>query len=291
MTKILLPRGLQGSGKSTWAKQYVIDHPDTVRVCRDDLRFMLGFGWKFNRDNEKLVKEFRNHIIIELFNAGKNIIVDELNLSGNTERYLRQCYSGYSDVEFEIVDFTHVHPNVCIHRDGMRPVAVGSKTILQLWRKYIEPEYQSLDYSDLPTAIICDLDGTLSLFHDKNPYKRDFENDILNDRLNYILNVLSTDNKWHTGGHEIIIVSGRSVEFLEQTAVFLERHRVPFEHLYMRSEGDSRSDVFVKQEIYEKNIKGKYNILCVFDDRKQIKQFWVSQGLFVFDCNQHDVEF
>jgi hypothetical protein len=29
----------------------------------------------------------------------------------------------------------------------------------------------------LPDAIICDLDGTLALFGDRNPYDRDFEND------------------------------------------------------------------------------------------------------------------
>lgn len=32
MAKIILCRGIQGSGKTTWAKQYCKGHPNTIRV-------------------------------------------------------------------------------------------------------------------------------------------------------------------------------------------------------------------------------------------------------------------
>lgn len=45
MSKIILCRGIQGSGKTTWAKQYCKEHPDSIRVNRDDIRAMMGCKW------------------------------------------------------------------------------------------------------------------------------------------------------------------------------------------------------------------------------------------------------
>lgn len=42
MAKIILCRGIQGSGKTTWAKNYCNEHPNSTRVNRDDLRAMMG---------------------------------------------------------------------------------------------------------------------------------------------------------------------------------------------------------------------------------------------------------
>lgn len=38
----------------------------------------------------------------------------------------------------------------------------------------------------------------------------------------------------------------------------------------MRKTGDSRKDFLIKKEIYENELKDKYNILAIFDDRQQV---------------------
>lgn len=41
--KIILTRGIPGSGKSTWAKTWVAESPETrIRLNWDDMRNMLG---------------------------------------------------------------------------------------------------------------------------------------------------------------------------------------------------------------------------------------------------------
>lgn len=41
--KIIICRGIQGSGKSTWAKQWCHEDPEhRVRFNNDDIRNMLG---------------------------------------------------------------------------------------------------------------------------------------------------------------------------------------------------------------------------------------------------------
>ena len=50
MPKLILCRGIQGSGKTTWAKQYCKEHPNSIRVNRDDIRaiiviFLIDLMW------------------------------------------------------------------------------------------------------------------------------------------------------------------------------------------------------------------------------------------------------
>ena len=44
--------------------------------------------------------------------------------------------------------------------------------------------------------------------------------------------------------------------------------------LFMRPAGDTRDDRIVKREIYEREIKGKYNVLWVLDDRNKVVDMW-----------------
>ena len=52
--------------------------------------------------------------------------------------------------------------------------------------------------------------------------------------------------------------------------------------LFMRKTDDFRKDAIVKEEIYQGEIEGKYNVLCVLDDRNQVVEFWRSKGLSCF---------
>lgn len=43
MNKIIICRGIPASGKSTWAKQWVLEDPEhRIRINQDDIRNMLG---------------------------------------------------------------------------------------------------------------------------------------------------------------------------------------------------------------------------------------------------------
>ena len=138
----------------------------------------------------------------------------------------------------------------------------------------------------LPKAVISDLDGTLAIHTDRDPYNTaECEKDAVNRGLLEIIKALrKTDT-------HIILVSGREDQFREHTTRWLVKHEIPHDWLYMRPTGDMRSDVIIKKEIYEAHIKGKYTVLGVFDDRKRIKRMWVENGIQVFDLNQTDVEF
>lgn len=138
-------------------------------------------------------------------------------------------------------------------------------------------------------CIICDLDGTLSLFdrNKKNPYSRDFENDDCNDRVLFLL------NSWNEQYPEGIVffLSGRSSKYREQTEIFLKKNLAFPYILIMRMDKDNRKDVIVKEEMYNEWVKPYYEVDFVIDDRLQVCRLWYSLGLFVFNVNQGLIDF
>lgn len=89
----------------------------------------------------------------------------------------------------------------------------------------------------------------------------------------------------HDQDIELIIVSGRSDDYKEQTIKWLTDHEIFYDEIYMRKYKDHRDDSVVKGEIADEILK-TYNILGVFDDRQRVVNMWIERGIFVFDVGQ-----
>ena len=80
MAKIILCRGIQGSGKTTWAKQWVLEDPEhRVRFNNDDIRNMLGKYWVPSR--EGLVKDLKGLLLWEDMSIRLDIVIAYMNLN------------------------------------------------------------------------------------------------------------------------------------------------------------------------------------------------------------------
>ena len=70
MKKVIVMRGLPGSGKSTYAKKLLAENPNAwKRINRDELRAMFD-GGHFSNGNEKFVKQVRDLLIIKALEDG-----------------------------------------------------------------------------------------------------------------------------------------------------------------------------------------------------------------------------
>lgn len=287
--KIILTKGLPGSGKSSWAKDYQRKHPDTVLVNKDDLRGMLHQN-KWSKHREAFVLEIRNAIIIRALQEGKDVIVHDTNLHPKHKVHMEEIAKLpdlKGKVEILIEDFTTVPLDICIKRDLQRYGSVGEKVIKDMYRQFIQPAKTPPVWLDrIPGAVICDLDGTLALFGNENPYERDFSKDVINAPVANVLQL----NKMH--GNKIILVSGRKDKFEKVTREWLANNFIEFDELHMRKtqpEGvQEPKDVLVKEQIYRDHIEGKYNVVMVLDDRDQVVDFWRSQGLTCFQVAYGD---
>lgn len=84
MSKLLLPIGLIGSGKSTWARQYIKDHSNTKIVGGDEIRLMLNGGvYVHDEALEPIVLYALEDITESLLNQGYDVILDECYCSLN----------------------------------------------------------------------------------------------------------------------------------------------------------------------------------------------------------------
>src|ERR1035437_3369332 len=96
--KIIMTRGLPGSGKTFFAKEFIKKNPSFKRVNKDDLRLMIDDG-KWSKDKEKFIIEARDELVKISLDGGFSVIVDDTNLSPKHFAHLTDMFK---DAEVEI---------------------------------------------------------------------------------------------------------------------------------------------------------------------------------------------
>jgi predicted kinase len=147
MSKIILCRGIQGSGKTTWAKDWVKESPiNRIRINNDDIRNMLGPYWIPERENlVSIIKNVTAHYAMDLH---FDIVVDNMNLNSkeveswkeliNIHNSSLKAFSEESCYEYELEfkDFFNISLQDCIERDSKRPNPIGEDVIRKTYEKY-----------------------------------------------------------------------------------------------------------------------------------------------------------
>ncbi len=264
MKKVIITKGLPGSGKSTWAKELQRRHPQAYkRINKDELRAMLDDGYH-SPQNEAFVVEVRNLLIGRALAAGKHVIVDDTNLNPVHEADIRALVGQSAQVE--VKDFTDVDVETCVARDLQRLHSVGERVIRQMHARYLAPPPPSplALRSGLPTVVLCDLDGTLALRHGR-PSEQDA---LLHQPVADLLQ-----------GRSAILISERDEAHRAPTEAWLQQHGVAYEALYLRRRGDRRPEALVKGELYERHIRPHFNVAFVLEDRDQAVAMWRALGL------------
>jgi len=259
---------------------------------------MNGSVW--SQDYEKMITDARNYLIRDALKRGKNVIIDNLNL--NKRHFDDVCKIAKSvNIDVQVYEKTfYIELEEAIERDAKREgkAKVGEAVIRKWWKesggkqfKFYKPrteiytERQGFNQgtmeapahdTNLPTAVLCDLDGTLALIHGRSPY--DASNCDLKDLPN--TPVVNTVQLYHDAGYKIVFCSGREDKYKPETRRFIEKHLPNLQYeLHMRKTDDFRKDAIIKEEIYQEFISGKFNVFVVLDDRAQVIEFWRSKGL------------
>lgn len=294
MPKLILTRGIPGSGKSTWAKAWVQENPEgRVRVNRDDLRGMV-FGTNSKKlpfAQEAQITDIERAIAKTALSKGKDVVVDAMNL---TPKFVRGWASLGYPVEF--VDFD-VNVEAAVARNAERAHPVPEDVIRNLDKKFqrdgvlIEPPAlphpESATYvpdTHLPRAYIFDIDGTLAHIPEggRSPYDytRVWEDEV-DEAVKRVL-----DELWNR--NNILLMSGRDEECRDETELWLHSKGILYDGLLMRPAGDNRRDATVKRELFDEHVRDSYNVLGVFDDRNQVVQAWRDMGLKCFQVKPGD---
>lgn len=287
---LILLVGVPGSGKSAICK----DYPNYVRINQDD--------------------QGKEHL--RLFNAaisnGDNIIIDRMNFDKKQRnRYLSAAQqNGYHT----IIKVLHVPRITCEDRCRARkdhPTVKTEQDIQEaigfFFRKYERVEDSEADCVDRLgwdnsgiKVVVCDLDGTLANVEhrrplvnpdtksiDFKPHWAKFFREMVNDDVNLWCAELLYGMSER---YPIIYATGRPYEYYKETLDWLDSNclRFPGDNIFFRPLKDHRKDNIIKEIILEFEIKPRYDILFVVDDRKQVVDMWRHHGYTVLQCDNGD---
>ncbi|MEU8297838.1 AAA family ATPase [Micromonospora sp. NPDC048909] len=297
MPRLIATRGLPASGKTTFARTL---QPSVVRVNRDDLRRMLHGERLFTQWAEAQVTTVQRAQVEALLRARADVCVDDTNLRSRTLRDWADLAARHG-AEFEVHDFTDVPLEECLRRDAERPAVdrVGEAAIRRLHERYLagrilplpvpearpgRPAQVQEPSAGAPEIVLVDIDGTVALNVSRSPYDM---TRVGEDQPNEA--VIAAVRAMHAAGYAVVFCSGRDASARADTEDWLQRHvRVPYLALHLRAVGDRRKDSVVKREIYEREIRGRYRVVGVFDDRMQVVRMWRALGLTVFQVADGD---
>lgn len=299
MPKLILTRGIPASGKTTWAKAWLLEDPEhRARSNRDDIRAMLGFPPIGDHAQEQRVTKIQRQIVEHCLTEGYDVVVDDTNLRAKfVKDWLRFAAKLGAEVEFQ--DFP-ISLEEAMYRDAMREARkeryVTAEVIENFYNKLtpkgVLPPVPALDGADAPVTfapyipvadqgpycILVDIDGTLAHMDDRrSPY------DPTKYHLDRFDPVVAEVARTYAEklSSKIIVMSGRDERYRAETEKWLWRYDFRYHKLYMRPAKDTRNDAVVKNELFEKYIAGKYNVDFVLDDRDRVVAMWRAKGLKV----------
>lgn len=280
---LVLMVGPPGSGKSTFSKLY------------------RNAGYTYINQDSQGREHLHNFDIAVL--AGQNIIVDRMGFS-------KQQRSRYLDIGKKHgyttkIIVLHESYAVCFQRcmdrkdhETIKEEKAARSALGMFFSKYERVDDKEADIvqriwpeGNKPSAIICDLDGTLCNVE----HRRGFVNKPKGERKDWSgffkAMVNDTPNKWcmdllkkFSNEHTIVYCSGRPDDWRKTTAEWLQLHEAPVGPLYMRNRHDSRQDNIAKEIILDFEILTKFTPYFMIDDRKQVVDMWRARGYVCLAC-------
>lgn len=300
--KIILTRGIPGSGKSTWAKDWVAEDPEhRIRLNWDDMRNMLGPYWVPSRENINKTMLWNAVNTAAYCTTPYDIVIDNMNLNPKGWKEVEDWINTYNKSSHAVginaqyvLEFKDFFTPVeeCIRRDAKRPNPIGEKTIRDIWRRYrhfiqttaVENMVaKSRPTTGKPRCVVIDMDSTMCFNLTKRPWYGEgaaegMLDDIPNTGVVDIVKVLQNT-------YPIIVATGRDTSQAGVTIEWLSKQGITPTASFFRTQGDCRKGVEIKRGQIELILKD-YDIVAIFEDCEPIVQMYRDMGLTVLQPNK-----
>lgn len=134
---LILLVGIPGSGKTTYAKNYIEEHPGTVHLSSDDIRKELH-GDETIQGNPGEVFDIMQKRAVAGLNLGYSVIYDATNMTRKDRAGIIAACPKFVKIECHIV---WAPIATCIERDAARERTVGKEVIDRMLKRFQAPYY------------------------------------------------------------------------------------------------------------------------------------------------------
>lgn len=285
------------------------------------------FSKRMDFQIEKYITTLEEQMLARHISKNHKVIIDNCNL---VKKYIQTYVNIFSDFDYpieeveiktfpveleeairrsKIRDEIHINENVIKKQfeQFKSACSISCNDFIDSNNKWISKRekkkwhYANFDVmpyrTRLKSYVICDLDGTSShrqILENDGFYMRSFYDykSAYNDRPDSVVRFML--HSLFDMGIKIIFVSGRKESSRKYTEAFIEDKLLFSKNdykLFMREDGDNRSDDIVKYEIFNKYLRKLPGIFAVFDDRKRVIAMWEELGIKVMNCGALNEEF
>lgn len=286
----ILTVGCSGSGKTSWANQFVSDENYSGLggywriVERDAIRVELfpelsrggRVDWtkyKFTKAREQAVSE---QVDLEIRDAAyheSNLVISDTNLNPKHRANLVEKLErlGYT-VSFQEFD---VPLEELYKRNAQRLGGIIHTVVYRQYKQWLDYKgvWKYIPDQTLPKAIALDMDGSLCKRGDRGWYEWDkvHLDTAIEPNLDFALGM-------HKMGYNLIVFTGRDGSCKSLCEEWLDWYNIPYSAIYIRPEGDNRCDSIIKEEILKDAAK-EWNVVGILDDRPRVVRMWHKVGL------------
>lgn len=286
--KLIILQGPPYSGKTTWAQDYVRAHPNCFSVEYKQLKELYG--------DVRTTQAVELATIKQLLELGATVICDDCN---NEPGHLEDLFN-VADNNVEIKTF-YTPFRACLKEDKRRYDEglsfFGEGFLKAFYLRYYESKYREEECTDfvptnncdseLPNCVLCSLDHLVALHQYRTPNAIDLmQTDVCNPLIKTLLERFILD-----GITVFFVASTRTKEAYAKTFDWLAKNFPYYKtdmntmkkfykwNLLIPKADPFSSVVGYSKELYETNVKGKFNVLAVFENNKAVAEMWQNEGL------------
>lgn len=136
-SKLILLIGLPGAGKSTYAKEYIETHVNTIHLSSDAIRKELYGDESIQGDPSEIFALMQKRAV-EALNNGLDVIYDATNMTRKDRTGIISVCPKFVQIEAHVI---WASIEECIKRDAARERTVGKEVIDRMVKRFQAPYY------------------------------------------------------------------------------------------------------------------------------------------------------
>ena len=136
--KAIMLSGIAGSGKSTWAAEYVKTHPNTAILSTDDTRYTLFNTFEPTEGSQKKVIRDMMDKVAQYSAQNISVIIDTaVVVNKNRIKWYNRLRQYYKEIDLVIID---TPLEICLEQNKMRDRHVPEYVIKEMHAMKQEPD-------------------------------------------------------------------------------------------------------------------------------------------------------